>query len=257
MGRIRVATLNIRREWDRWPERAPLIVDEILRLKPDLIGLQEVGHFFSQADLLLFALNRRLLDAGQVVPYTSLICPEPEDRELAEGLAFFSRLPVQAHDWLDIGHCRWAQRVRVAVKPLGWLDVVNTHLHFVSHGTSIRVEQVGHILSWLTETEGTFQVVLGDLNDLPSSAVLSRATDGNPRLCSAFAVHHGHEPPYTCPTPLVNGMAGYQGTVDYILISGGIQVLDAQLCFDNPSPDDSQLYPSDHLGLVADLLLSA
>ena len=39
---FRVMTLNLEQDHKRWPARRPLILDEIGRLKPDLMALNEV-----------------------------------------------------------------------------------------------------------------------------------------------------------------------------------------------------------------------
>ena len=50
---------------------------------------------------------------------------------------------------------------------------------------------------------------------------------------------------------------GSPGCLDYIWIRGGIRVRTARLAFDRPAVGDPTLYPSDHLGLVADLEIGA
>jgi endonuclease/exonuclease/phosphatase family metal-dependent hydrolase len=43
------------------------------------------------------------------------------------------------------------------------------------------------------------------------------------------------------------------GTLDYIYGSPHFQVTEAGLAFNKPSPDDPELYPSDHIGVWAKL----
>jgi endonuclease/exonuclease/phosphatase family metal-dependent hydrolase len=45
------------------------------------------------------------------------------------------------------------------------------------------------------------------------------------------------------------------GTLDYIFVSQRFRVIDAGLAFDRPSPEDPDLFPSDHLGVFARLAL--
>ncbi len=49
MGGFVVATLNVRNRADRWRERAPLLVEQLVALDPDLISVQEVRRIPDQA----------------------------------------------------------------------------------------------------------------------------------------------------------------------------------------------------------------
>ena len=41
--------------------------------------------------------------------------------------------------------------------------------------------------------------------------------------------------------------------IDYIWVSGPIEVVASGVCFDRACPDDASLWPSDHAGVWADL----
>lgn len=45
----------------------------------------------------------------------------------------------------------------------------------------------------------------------------------------------------------------YFGTIDYIFVSRGVEVLEVWVAFDQPNASDKTLYPSDHFGLMARL----
>jgi hypothetical protein len=91
-------------------------------------------------------------------------------------------------------------------------------------------------------------------------------------FASAHEARHGHEPAWTCPTPLVyqfdtmrRGLSAmgnliayrqpvpWRGTVDYIFVDPNIKVNECDVVLDRPAPDDPTLYPSDHVGLCATL----
>lgn len=95
-------------------------------------------------------------------------------------------------------------------------------------------------------------------------------------MTSAHEAAHGHEPEYTCPTPLISGGrirgpvtrgllrlfsnrpgATWRGTLDYIFVSPGVRVVECGVILDRPSPHDPTLYASDHLGLAATLEIPA
>lgn len=44
--------------------------------------------------------------------------------------------------------------------------------------------------------------------------------------------------------------------IDYIWLKGDIRVQASGLCFDRPAPEDPNLWPSDHVGVWADLEIS-
>jgi len=214
--------------------------------------------FVQQGSLLCEVTNRRLLAQGEAVPYRLFLSPLPdEDTEAQGGLAILSRLPVRVHNRNHIGRQRYTQRLRVAVAPVQWTDLVNTHLHFVSGEGALRARQVKAILDWLEKLGGVAQVLLGALSDVPGSGPLRLATSSTPHLHSAFAARHGREPEATYPTPLVSDATGLSGTIHCILVSDAIRVLEARLCFSRPAANDEELYPSDHFRLLADLAIQA
>lgn len=253
---LRVATLNLRREWDRWPERAPLVVAELAQLEPDLIGLQEVSVPLDQARWLAS-------QAGSV--YFVYQQPAPGLRGQREALAILSRWPAIQYDYVSLGKVpivprslsrpeRLAQRVRVEPAPGLFVDMVNTHLHYVSKHWLVRVRQVTRLVRWATGLDSAAQVLVGDFNDTPESEPIKRV---KARLRSAYGAVHGTEPAYTDPTPLRPHQPSQRKTLDYIFVSPEARVLDARLAFDQPAPDDETLYPSDHFGLTADLEIGA
>ena len=48
---------------------------------------------------------------------------------------------------------------------------------------------------------------------------------------------------------------GEPGCLDYVWVRGAVRVVGARLAFDRPAVGDPTLYPSDHLGLVAELVV--
>jgi hypothetical protein len=73
---------------------------------------------------------------------------------------------------------------------------------------------------------------------------------------SAYADANGADADVTWPSGLqAPGMDtdGPPGCLDYIWIRGAVEAVSARLAFDRPAVGDPTLYPSDHLGLVADL----
>ena len=75
---------------------------------------------------------------------------------------------------------------------------------------------------------------------------------------SAYAEANRSEPDVTWPSglqaPAVD-TEGPAGCLDYIWLAGSIAVESARLVFDRPAVGDPGLYPSDHLGVAARLVV--
>ena len=228
-----VATLNVRNTADRWRERAPLLVEQLVELDPDVVGLQEVRRFPGQARWIA-------REAGR--PWTVRADYKTGWKALWEGIALLSRFPVTGHGRCRLGgDSRVAQRTTVELPDGRSLDVYDTHL--ADGHVDLRTAQARRLLEWMDERPDTPQVVLGDFNSRPGSAPVRVLTG---RLRSAHALAHGSEPPRTA----VGG-----GVLDYVFVNELVEVVDAWVTFDRPSPADPALLPSDHLGVAARLRL--
>lgn len=256
MKRVTVATLNLRKGEARWGERAPLLMEQLVELRPDIIGFQEVDLRLDQGNWLCRRFNDLIWEPG-APEYRIHHMASPRERVALEALAIMTHLPVLAHEGLDyLFRNRVAHRLRVDVNGLP-LDFYNTHLHHeqVVGASEIRQEQVDKLLSWIRQrSRGVPRVVVGDFNAFPTTrpiAVMKK------RFRSAYEATHGHEPPNTVWTPLRTAEVGWRPSVgmvvDYIFVSDGLQVRDACVAFDRTSLEDPTLCASDHFGLAATL----
>ncbi|MEA2900762.1 MAG: hypothetical protein QOH36_649 [Actinomycetota bacterium] len=246
MGGLVVATLNLRNTADRWRERAPLLVEQLVELDPDVISVQEVRRIPDQARWIAREASRRRADSP---PWEVRTAFKTGPKRLWEGVAVFSRPPVEDAARIRLrGQSRVALRVTVMLADGRPLDVYSVHL--ADGDEAVRVEQARRLLAWMDERPGRPAVVMGDCNSRPGSAPIRTLTAGG-RLRSAYALVHGSEPPRTVPP---GGKGG--GTVlDYVFVNDEVVVHDAWLAFDRPSPTDPELYPSDHLGVAASISL--
>jgi endonuclease/exonuclease/phosphatase family metal-dependent hydrolase len=244
---IRVATLNCRNTADRWRERSSLLIDQLVELAPDVIGLQELRHFPSQAGWIAReAGSRARVPLWLHTTYKSGLL------WFWEGIAILSRLPIVERDARKLpGDHRVANLARLRLPDGGVLDFYNTHL--AARGAEVREAQVNVLLDWMATRPGTPQVLVGDFNDTPDSTSIGVVRRS---LRSAYAAVHGEEPPRTGPTPLRPSGDPSQGKVlDYIFVNDRVEVHDGWLAFDRPGVGDPTLYPSDHFGLAATLTL--
>lgn len=245
MDRLHVATLNILNLADRWPERLPLILADMAALQPDLFGLQEVVYVMQQD---------RLIGAAGESHYTASRAwgQRPE-----YGNSLLVREPLTARDVerLDLGFGRSALRATVEL-PNGSTALIGVvHFHHTVDGDAERDIQAGMLLDWLaTAPSATATVVVGDFNAGPHEPTYGRMRDAG--FDSAFATANGTEPAVTWPSGLQAPAMDTDGDpdcLDYIWVRGSVRVAAARLVFDRPDPEDPTLYPSDHLGISAQL----
>ncbi len=235
-----------------------MILAEIRRLEPDVLTVQEVSLPFDNASWL----------AERLDGYEVVLGPKSRATGRTEALAIVTRLPVVAHDVLELGaQDRVVQRAIVRHGGETW-EVANAHLHWSLRDDEVRVRQVRQLMDWLRGDLPT--VVCGDFNAPPHWRAVATARE---RFSSAYATVHGREPDYTFPTPLWRGLplgpigrrvasavvrpvfnhrrAPWRSTLDYIFVDERVTVLECQIAFDTPAADRPWLYPSDHLGLNA------
>ncbi|HUQ78973.1 MAG TPA: endonuclease/exonuclease/phosphatase family protein [Patescibacteria group bacterium] len=247
MDALHIATLNIRNLADRWDERLPLLLADMAALQPDLLGLQEC----------VFALQQdRLIGAAGAGRYESIRgwAGRPE-----YGNALLVRQPLEATEAerLDLGLTRSSIRSRITLAGGATVVVAVTHLHHVTADEAARDEQARLLIGWLADgpiADG--QIVIGDFNAEPDEPTYARMRAAGFR--SAYAEANRSEPEVTWPSGLqapAIDTDGPAGCLDYIWLSGAIAVESARLVFDRPAVGDPGLYPSDHLGLAARLVV--
>jgi endonuclease/exonuclease/phosphatase family metal-dependent hydrolase len=252
MPEVTIATLNLFNRVGRWGERAPLVVEQVAEAAPDVIGLQEVDLLIDQGHWLNDRLNLWL---GP--PYYTAYHQNKSGREAAvQAIAVLTRLPVLEHEGLDyLSMGRVAQRLLLDLGEGVHLDLYNTHLHDPATvaAEKTRRQQAGRLLRWMSQHRALPQVVVGDFNAVPGSATVALMKR---RLLSAHETAQGQEPDYTWPSPLLAEAPEAPGALDYIFVSRrGVRVMEARVAFNRPHADDPALYPSDHFGLLARLLI--
>lgn len=247
MDRLHVATLNILNLADRWHERLSLILADMSALQPDLLGIQECVYVMQQD---------RLIGAAGEGRYSAVRgwAGRPE-----YGNSLLVREPLVATDEarIDLGLNRAAHRATVRLAAGTSVVVAVTHLHHLGPDEGLRDEQARQLVQWLqTAPAAEAIVVMGDFNADPAEPTYARMQAAGFR--SAYAEANGTEPAVTWPSGLQAPAMDTDGSpecLDYIWVRGAASVESARLAFDRPDPDDSTLYPSDHLGISAHLAI--
>jgi endonuclease/exonuclease/phosphatase family metal-dependent hydrolase len=132
------------------------------------------------------------------------------------------------------------------------VDVYVTHLYMSRGDDSLRLFQVQQLLAWIdTRDDVAARIVCGDFNaqlDAPSAALMAgrfRPTQTAPTAFTPLADTDGSvSHPY---------WPRMDRCIDYIWVSGAIDVAASGVCFNRASADDPSLWPSDHAGVWADL----
>jgi endonuclease/exonuclease/phosphatase family metal-dependent hydrolase len=247
--RFRVVTLNLEQDHKRWPARQPLISAEIASLKPDIIAFNEVSVPLQSAKIL-----RDAATATTGIPYNLVQQTRVNGLSKVEGEALLTRFPVietgnldyQARDIVAL-----VARVVVGTAPV---DVYVTHLYMSRGDDSLRLFQVQQLLGWIdARADATPSVVCGDFNaglDAPSAALMATRFRPSQTAPTAFTALSGSDGAVSHPY-----WPRMDRCIDYVWVSGGIDVLASEVCFNRPSLDDPSLWPSDHAGVWADLRL--
>lgn len=255
---VKIATINLRHDSDWWEERFPLIADEIVRLEPDLIGLQEVEIGIEQSRALLDLITER----NPSLKYE-------RDEELksglaaitGEGIAIFSRHEIleRAAESLQYGRVVLFNRIRVGGRIV---DLYNTHLHHQG-GDEVRLPQMKAILNLIEANDaGHATFLTGDMNATPDSQTILAAREAG--FMDAFLTVHGAQTATignTSPIQLAKEPVAQapRRRIDFIFAKGGdeveVSVQGAEIAFDEPN--EMGLYPSDHLGVVSSVAISS
>ena len=252
MKSLRVLTLNMWNDDYLRFERAHLVVEEIARLRPHLVALQELSIPHDMATWIVNRINEWTYDETYNVFPWNKIGPQGA----FEGLAIITRLPVlKPSEAIDLaGGGRIAQRVVVKYEDRR-VAFCNLHLHHSRGLESLRVAQVKHMSQWMDEISDCIPLIAGDFNCPPNEQAMNEVRKA---WRSAHAAFYGGEPEFTFPTPPYSKNDAWHRprVVDYILYKPShTSVLDVRLCFNCPGGVSSTLLPSDHFGLLSDFEL--
>lgn len=272
--RVRCVTLNLWGENGPHAERLAIVIDELRRLGPDVVALQEVreipGRLPNQAETVA-----RALPGG----YAHAFGAATEWGGGREGVAIVSRFPVRRSVTRALPHSTEAEgRVLLSVElagPAGGLWVHTTHLSYRQDEGKRREDQVIFIDDEVAararpevSVKEQPQIVLGDFNATPEADEIRWLTGlttlGERRVFyqDAWATVRAGEPGYTWraenPFRARMGWLKANRRIDYIFVTparrdGRGTVGAAELAFTEPGRGGT--FASDHAGVVAEVQL--
>lgn len=246
--KLRIATLNMEQDHKRWSLRRDLIIEGLAAINPDVFAMNEVCFPLQTARWIQQVMRERHGRDYALVQQTKT------GASAVEGEALLTRLPI-----VETGNLDYRTRDIVALVARlkageRLVDVYVTHLYMTSGEDSLRLFQVQQLLAWMASRDDvSLKIACGDFNaplDQPSAALMAkhfRPTQTRPTAFTPLAgvkgeVSHSHTP-------------RMDRCIDYIWLAGDIQVMASEVCFDRPSPADPTLYPSDHAGVWADVVV--
>ncbi len=283
MSELRVATINVWNKSGPWLDRLPLIRRELERLRPDVVGLQEVLRFCPD---------------GVEAPFSTT---NDQATEIAEGLGFqlaygiandygnglkfgnalLSRHPIILEQNIPLpdmnsGETRSLLHASCAT-PHGVLPVFVTHLNWKFHHGAVRQRQVTFIAERIAElcpidASQLPPVLIGDFNAVPDADEIRFLTglcalEGKTVYFSDAWAFAGQGPGYTFDRTNHYAAKAHEPSrrIDYIFVRGPDrqfrgEPLRAELAFNAASLTGpgvatvgEPVWPSDHFGLFADL----
>jgi endonuclease/exonuclease/phosphatase family metal-dependent hydrolase len=280
-----------------FPSRAEVLAAEVADHRPLLIGLQEVSRFTAEGaggsitidflDILLGALE----DAGlhyravavapafegslpAIDPNLGFVTATLLDRDV---ILVRTDVPPAQLTVLDeqVGLFDAALELPVLGAPLridrgwGYVDVrvrnrafrfVNSHFEAFDPGEFIRVQQAQELLDGPLDTDLPV-VLLGDFNSNANAGGRAYGILTGPGgFEDVWSLTSPGEPGLTCchDADLRNEEVGLRSRIDLILVRGGVRAREAHVIGIDPAlRTPGGLWPSDHAGVVARVMLTA
>lgn len=242
---MKILTLNTWQEKGPWQDRWKLIVQGIHKMKPDIIGFQEV---FNEA---------WAKEIQKLTHYSSLVFPKEPGGEM-----FLSQYPVLETDCLVMktqspteDYLRYALYARFKT-PAGPLALFNTHLSWKIPESEIRQAQVQELLEFMDrKRKEDSAFVMGDFNASPNLPEIHQM--GWHGWTDLYEEKHPLNPGITWnnrnPFTAGSSIKMPNRRIDYIWMKDPhekFEIESIDLVFDEP---EGGIYASDHMGVLAEL----
>jgi beta-glucosidase len=244
---LKVVTLNLYHDKDEWPKRRVQIVEELKRLRPDAIALQEVLQdegLTNQAEWL----------ATQLDYQWHFVSTDPDGQPRRYGNALLTRHPILKRGQkllqpLDDSRSAGFLRIDLDGRPL---NLYGTHLHWTDQGGAIRTGQIADLMQYIADTsENIPSLVAGDFNSTADSPELAALREG-------FVDTYGNRHPQADAASSSTLNPKYfvaPKRIDHVFFQRDAFVpVGAAILFDRP--DAQGVWASDHFGMLAELRLA-
>jgi endonuclease/exonuclease/phosphatase family metal-dependent hydrolase len=271
--RLRVLTLNV---WNNQgdPRRPDIINQELRRLNPDLVSLQEVIDIPAQNQLETLLGGLDLHSTHQA----TVLAAQPPHSDRYGGTAVATRWPHRFVEALDlnlsgVGDVPWhTLAVIVPIPEAGDLLFIGTTLSWRLSAEAVRERQAVALSDLDTRHRTSFPTIIaGDFNASPDAACI-RYVSGLQSIGGRSVKYHdawavaSEGPGYTWTADNPNAQLeidhivrqpNHRRRIDYVFVgswdahpNAHCRIVGASLAFNQPIEG---IWPSDHFGVVADL----
>ena len=261
MTRLRIVTINTGKGDGAYARRIGWLSDELRRLDPDIVLLQEA---LATPD---GALGTTAWQAAELRMAVAFAPARRKPRAVEgvwldtwSGLGLLSRFDAFRMETLPLpDHPDDGERIALVGQwVIGGTDLViaNVHLTHLRNQDELRGRQVAAVLAhpWLGGVGGV-TLIGGDLNIRPAGLGWFREVAAPRRLTDAYEAGGGSPDRTTVPV----GRPGVAGSrVDHLLAvereaDAAVRFTGARIVLDRADPDG--IFPSDHYGVMVDLHL--
>lgn len=248
---MRIATLNTWKNDGDYIERLRLMKQQTHLLNPDILLLQEVfsttdAEYNTARDIAVStSMEYHLVEAR--IKNRSI-----QNQELmsSSGLAIVTSLPIIEHVGIELpsNELDGGRKAQIAIvnHVKGDLAIVNLHLSHLRDAYELRLAQLHEILAHPFVKECDQLIIAGDFNTQLESKEM--------QMLDAY----GLKDSFALCNKICSGTSpeknGIRKAIDFILIkSKDMQCIDTDITY-NINETNTPLYPSDHLGVYADVL---
>jgi endonuclease/exonuclease/phosphatase family metal-dependent hydrolase len=226
-----------------------LIAAQLKDLRPDFWALNEI-HVPTQTGGWLQRRTTAILGSKFALLQQSKV--NEDSRTQAEGmLTAYPVIETANLDYRSHNCIALVARFGIAGKVL---DVYVTRLIAAHVVDEARQDQVRRLLEWIdTRADADGVIACGDFNASPDQpSIRLMAARYRPTQAQRTAFTPLREPG---GAPTHPEWPRFDRCIDYIWVSESIKIHASGLCFNQPAVDNPDLWPSDHIGVWADLEL--
>lgn len=238
--------------------RLAFIMEKIILLDPDIIGLQEINESLDGDDNQCTEIADAL-SAYYNLPYRCYqqFTHLSWDNQYRESIGIVTKHPVIDSGFHQLATGVFPRKVvwNYIETPLGKVNFFNTHLSFNS--SAVRLQQAGQIMEYTQDVIGEYPAsatfLTGDFNDQPNTPTIQLLTntESDTTFFDSYAIANPGSPGYTVPSNDPNKR------IDYVFLSNisslatdtSIVIPDSVIILD--------LYSSDHLGVMSTFTVDA
>jgi len=230
------------------------IIDKLIQIDPDIIGLQEINESLSgggadnQAKVIADSLSAYFgINYNYYTSFTHLSW----NNQFREFVGIITKHNVEEEGFFQLVTGVFPRKVvwNKINTPIGTVNFFNTHLSFNS--SSVRVQQVQQIIQYIENTENNHpavaSILTGDFNDPPNATSIQLLTNtgSDTFYVDSYNYVNPGSPGYTMPSNAPTTR------IDYVFMksTGGLVPLESDVVMNQPYNGTN--YCSDHLGVLA------